>query len=92
MNLNQMLSMQHMTRNQSPNMMYQARTAGPNQQFMNKSPSPSVPSPKPATSHQSQMVPSPALGSVASPQIPNLMPQQRNGNNFQHLANCRIKC
>lgn len=84
MNLNQMLNMQHMTRNQSPNMIYQARAAVPTQQFMNKSPSPSVPSPKPATSHHNQMVLSPALGSVASPQIPNLMPQQRNGKILLH--------
>lgn len=53
---------------------FTVRNVGPGQ-FFRKSPSP-VPSPANiASSHQGQMVPSPAL--VASPQMPNM--QQRNG-------------
>lgn len=83
MNLTQMLNMQqHMGRKQdmmmanSPNM-YQVRNVGPQNPYFRKSPSPSAPSPANiGQPHQGQMVPSPAL--VPSPQMQNLMPQQRN--------------
>ncbi|XP_037048630.1 mediator of RNA polymerase II transcription subunit 15-like isoform X1 [Bradysia coprophila] len=83
MGMNPMMNMQqqHMARKPQEMMMnnnqnmYQVRNVGPNQ-FFRKSPSPSsTTSPANiASSHQNQMVPSPAL--VASPQMPNM--QQRN--------------
>lgn len=84
MNLSQMLNMQqHMGRKQdmmmanSPNM-YQVRGVVPPSPYFRKSPSPSAPSPANlGQMHQGQMVPSPAL--VPSPQMPGMMPQQRNG-------------
>lgn len=53
---------------------FTVRSVGPGQ-FFRKSPSPTTSPANIASSHQNQMVPSPAL--VASPQMPNM--QQRNG-------------
>lgn len=55
--------------------LFTVRSVGPGSQFFRKSPSPTTSPANIASSHQNQMVPSPAL--VASPQMPNM--QQRNG-------------